>query len=140
MFVGRLGGWRRLTQSRSRPPKALLVTTPIYYVNAAPHIGHLYSTVLACAFARHRVIGSPPRVDGYEKRLNTHTQKKKKKKKKKKKRNAHRTRMCEFCFFFLLFCLLFVYFSQTPTHLSHPHSFVKNYMYFFIIYYCCCFG
>jgi len=35
--------------------KPLYITTPIYYVNAAPHLGTLYSTVVADAFARfHR--------------------------------------------------------------------------------------
>lgn len=29
-------------------------TTPIFYVNAAPHIGHLYSALLADALCRHR--------------------------------------------------------------------------------------
>ena len=29
------------------------VTTPIYYVNAAPHLGSLYSTLLADVFARY---------------------------------------------------------------------------------------
>lgn len=34
------------------------VTTPIYYVNDAPHIGHAYTTVMADALARwHRLIG-----------------------------------------------------------------------------------
>src|SRR5256886_16343297 len=34
------------------------VTTPIYYVNDAPHIGHAYTTVHADALARwHRLIG-----------------------------------------------------------------------------------
>ncbi|MCU1463018.1 MAG: methionyl-tRNA synthetase [Acidimicrobiales bacterium] len=34
------------------------VTTPIYYVNDAPHIGHAYSTVIADALARwHRLVG-----------------------------------------------------------------------------------
>jgi methionyl-tRNA synthetase len=34
------------------------ITTPIYYVNDAPHIGHAYSTVIADAVARwHRLIG-----------------------------------------------------------------------------------
>jgi methionyl-tRNA synthetase len=28
------------------------VTTPIFYVNAAPHIGHLFSALLADAAAR----------------------------------------------------------------------------------------
>jgi len=34
------------------------VTTPIYYVNDAPHIGHAYTTVVADALARwHRLVG-----------------------------------------------------------------------------------
>ena len=34
------------------------ITTPIYYVNAAPHLGTFYTTVVADAFARfHRAIG-----------------------------------------------------------------------------------
>ena len=34
------------------------VTTPIYYVNDVPHIGHAYTTVTADALARwHRLLG-----------------------------------------------------------------------------------
>ena len=34
------------------------ITTPIYYVNAQPHIGHAYTTVAADALARfHRLLG-----------------------------------------------------------------------------------
>ncbi len=34
------------------------ITTPIYYVNDLPHIGHIYTTVMADAFARyHRMLG-----------------------------------------------------------------------------------
>ena len=34
------------------------VTTPIYYVNDVPHIGHAYTTVIADALARwHRLVG-----------------------------------------------------------------------------------
>ena len=34
------------------------VTTPIYYVNDAPHIGHAYTTITADALARwHRLKG-----------------------------------------------------------------------------------
>ena len=33
--------------------KTFYVTTPIYYVNAKPHLGHLYTTILADALARH---------------------------------------------------------------------------------------
>jgi methionyl-tRNA synthetase len=39
-------------------PGRFYVTTPIYYVNDAPHIGHAYSTVNADAVARwHRLLG-----------------------------------------------------------------------------------
>jgi methionyl-tRNA synthetase len=30
------------------------LTTPIYYVNSTPHIGHAYTTVAADVFARHQ--------------------------------------------------------------------------------------
>jgi methionyl-tRNA synthetase len=34
------------------------VTTPIYYVNDAPHIGHAYPTITADALSRwHRLLG-----------------------------------------------------------------------------------
>ena len=29
------------------------ITTPIYYVNGEPHLGHAYTTIIADAFARH---------------------------------------------------------------------------------------
>lgn len=36
------------------------VTTPIYYVNDVPHIGHAYTTILADVLARyHRLLGQP---------------------------------------------------------------------------------
>ena len=39
-------------------PRRFYVTTPIYYVNDVPHIGHAYSTVIADAVARwHRLLG-----------------------------------------------------------------------------------
>ena len=34
--------------------KPSFITTPIYYINARPHIGHAYTTMLADAFARSR--------------------------------------------------------------------------------------
>ncbi|ORC89448.1 leucyl-tRNA synthetase [Trypanosoma theileri] len=38
--------------------KVFYVTTPIYYVNASPHIGHVYSTLIADVIARyHKVKG-----------------------------------------------------------------------------------
>jgi methionyl-tRNA synthetase len=39
------------------------LTTPIYYVNAEPHIGHAYTTVVADALARfHRLLGAETRL------------------------------------------------------------------------------
>lgn len=39
-------------------PGRFYVTTPIYYVNDAPHVGHAYTTVAADALARwHRLLG-----------------------------------------------------------------------------------
>jgi methionyl-tRNA synthetase len=39
-------------------PKKFYVTTPIYYVNARPHIGHAYTTIVADVLARrHRLLG-----------------------------------------------------------------------------------
>jgi len=39
-------------------PKAFYVTTPIYYVNAPPHLGHAYTTIVADVLARfHRMAG-----------------------------------------------------------------------------------
>ena len=38
--------------------KSIFLTTPLYYVNAAPHIGHSYTEIAADAFARyHRLKG-----------------------------------------------------------------------------------
>lgn len=36
--------------------RRLLLSTPIFYVNGPPHIGHLYSAVLADALHRHRAL------------------------------------------------------------------------------------
>ena len=34
------------------------LTTPIYYVNARPHLGHAYSTIIGDAVCRwHRLLG-----------------------------------------------------------------------------------
>ena len=43
------------------------LTTPIYYVNAAPHIGHAYTTIAAETIARWK------RIQGYEVVLTTGT-------------------------------------------------------------------
>lgn len=43
-------------------PGRFYVTTPIYYVNDAPHLGHAYSTITADALARwHRLAGDEVR-------------------------------------------------------------------------------
>jgi len=40
------------------PAKKFFLTTPIYYVNARPHIGHAYTTIAADVIARrHRLLG-----------------------------------------------------------------------------------
>jgi methionyl-tRNA synthetase len=40
--------------------KTYYLTTPIYYVNGKPHIGHAYTSILCDTFARfHRMIGEP---------------------------------------------------------------------------------
>ena len=47
-----------MTESKVGPVGRFYVTTPIYYVNDAPHIGHAYTTVTADALARwHRLLG-----------------------------------------------------------------------------------
>ena len=38
----------------SGPPSPFYITTPIYYINARPHIGHAYTTMVADAIARSR--------------------------------------------------------------------------------------
>jgi methionyl-tRNA synthetase len=42
----------------SQEKKKFYLTTPIYYVNARPHIGHAYTTIVADVLARrHRLLG-----------------------------------------------------------------------------------
>ena len=37
------------------------ITTPIYYVNDIPHIGHAYTTILADVLSRHqKQVGNKP--------------------------------------------------------------------------------
>jgi len=40
--------------------KAFYITTPIYYVNDVPHIGHAYTTIAADVMARYK------RMRGYD--------------------------------------------------------------------------
>ncbi|MBI3331030.1 MAG: methionine--tRNA ligase [Candidatus Omnitrophica bacterium] len=41
-------------------PKTIYLTTPLYYVNAAPHIGHSYTEVAADCLARYRRLKGEP--------------------------------------------------------------------------------
>jgi methionyl-tRNA synthetase len=47
------GGGSREDDSLSLAPVPYYVTTPIYYVNSTPHIGHAYTTIAADILARH---------------------------------------------------------------------------------------
>lgn len=49
-----------MLSSRRRLFSTLSVTTPIFYVNAAPHLGHAYSMVLADAASRWHVLRHGP--------------------------------------------------------------------------------
>ena len=46
-------GGPRLGRAYPQPPVSYYVTTPIYYVNAEPHLGHAYTTIAADVLARH---------------------------------------------------------------------------------------
>jgi methionyl-tRNA synthetase len=48
-------GWSVTAMSRlyGVPAGRFYITTPIYYVNAEPHIGHAYTTIMADVIARH---------------------------------------------------------------------------------------
>lgn len=46
------------TQSPSKKP--YYITTPIFYVNAAPHVGHLYTMVLTDIMKRWQVLKGKP--------------------------------------------------------------------------------
>ncbi|HET8727311.1 MAG TPA: methionine--tRNA ligase, partial [Alphaproteobacteria bacterium] len=52
---------------RDSDAKSFYITTPIYYVNAAPHIGHAYTTMACDVMARFK------RLDGYAVRFLTGT-------------------------------------------------------------------
>ena len=55
------------TIKRESYDKTYYVTTPIYYVNATPHIGNVYTTVIADVVARYK------RLLGYDVRFTTGT-------------------------------------------------------------------
>ncbi|KAH8887432.1 tRNA synthetase class I [Thozetella sp. PMI_491] len=55
-----VSGRRRESTAATPGAKPYYVTTPIFYVNAAPHIGHMYSMVLADVLKRwHTLKGVP---------------------------------------------------------------------------------
>jgi methionyl-tRNA synthetase len=58
------GSWRWARPRTLAPvPDRFYVTTPIYYVNDVPHVGHAYTTVIADALARwHRLLGDETRL------------------------------------------------------------------------------
>src|SRR5687768_11555976 len=43
----------RPPEPKMSTPEPFYVTTPIYYINAAPHFGHAYTTVTCDALARY---------------------------------------------------------------------------------------
>ncbi|KAL2858914.1 tRNA synthetases class I (M)-domain-containing protein [Aspergillus pseudodeflectus] len=47
---------RRYATTSASPKKPYYVTTPIFYVNAAPHVGHLYTMVIADVLKRWRAV------------------------------------------------------------------------------------
>ncbi|TXT09028.1 hypothetical protein VHUM_02502 [Vanrija humicola] len=49
------------TAPEGEAPRPWYITTPIFYVNASPHIGHLHSVVLADTFARFARLREPGR-------------------------------------------------------------------------------
>lgn len=61
-----------VTNSPLPKPKPYYITTPIFYVNANPHVGHLHSCVVADVLARYHNLRrkglspSAPRQDGLQ--------------------------------------------------------------------------
>ncbi len=50
-----------------RMSRTFYITTPIYYVNARPHIGHAYTTLACDTIARrHRMLGDPLGSNGLD--------------------------------------------------------------------------
>lgn len=48
---------------QENPVRSYYITTPIYYVNARPHLGHAYTTFVADALKRfHRLLGEDARM------------------------------------------------------------------------------
>nr|XP_046262396.1 methionine--tRNA ligase, mitochondrial [Scatophagus argus] len=52
----RVAALRHASTQFSKDDRSYYVTTPIFYVNASPHLGHLYSAVIADCLHRYKVI------------------------------------------------------------------------------------
>jgi len=52
--------WNTHPDNKSQPPtKPIVITTPIFYVNSSPHLGHLFSVLLADGLARwYRILNA----------------------------------------------------------------------------------
>src|SRR5947207_12587350 len=47
-----------MDKEQKKPGEPFFITTPIYYVNARPHIGHAYTTIVCDTIARRqRMLG-----------------------------------------------------------------------------------
>ena len=56
--AARAPGVRRRSSADGTIVSRFYITTPIYYINAEPHLGHAYTTMVADAVARaHRLLG-----------------------------------------------------------------------------------
>ncbi|MGB2783591.1 MAG: class I tRNA ligase family protein, partial [Atribacterota bacterium] len=54
-------------KENSQSKKTFYITTPIYYVNDVPHIGHAYTTIAADVVARYK------KLSGYDVLFSTGT-------------------------------------------------------------------
>uniref|UniRef100_A0A3Q3SR51 Methionine--tRNA ligase, mitochondrial n=1 Tax=Mastacembelus armatus TaxID=205130 RepID=A0A3Q3SR51_9TELE len=52
----RLPVWRSASTHFCTDDRSYYITTPIFYVNASPHLGHLYSAVIADCLHRYRLL------------------------------------------------------------------------------------
>lgn len=52
----RIAVWRSSSTHSCEDDKSYYVTTPIFYVNASPHLGHLYSAVIADCVHRYKLL------------------------------------------------------------------------------------
>ncbi len=49
-------GVKRFSDINKNNLKKTIITTPIFYVNSKPHIGHLYSAILASAVKQVKIL------------------------------------------------------------------------------------